>query len=182
MENKFSESYKLDEPHKFERDMKEAKEHFWEIAKTRVRIHSAEEHAEFHDAHFPKNEKPTSATFVLDRVSTEGDDPEKGISGFEISINKDYFGEEYADLIPYAIEHEIYEAWLYSKRGLRAKSIKQGHLMARLHQVEMAMEDGKAEKMLAFYIGKEPDLKSEFEAAYEKIKRKIQTEKSSPRS
>ncbi|MDP3729871.1 MAG: hypothetical protein Q8R26_03990 [bacterium] len=158
--------------------MKEAKRRFWEMAKTRVRMHSAEEHAEFHAAHFPKDEMPTSTAFVMEIGHTEGDDPEKGVLGLEISVNKDFFGEENTDLIPYAIEHEIYEAWVSSKRGLRAKDLKEGHLLARMHQVEMAMKDGKAEKLLNFYISKNKNLKEEFEEAYEKAKKKILVKKS----
>lgn len=166
-----SESYELENPHFLERNMKEAKANFWAFARSRTHVDTYEEHAKFHDAHFLKNIVPTSAAGVFERGSTEGDDPEKGILAMEISVNKDFFGEEYADLIPYAIEHEIYEMWVQAKRGLRVSGDKP-HFLARMHQIEMAMKDGKAERLIQFYCSKMPRIKGEFEEAFNRVKNK----------
>lgn len=161
----------LEEPYKIDRNLREAKTQFWEFAKSRVSLDSQEEHETFHKKHFPDNEKPSSAAFVLERGFTrDSDDPEKGVLGFKISINKDFYGKEYADLIPYAIEHEVYEAWIHAKRGWNPASTKQGHLLARKHQLKMAMIDGKAERLVKFYIERTPSLREEFEDAYRRVK------------
>jgi hypothetical protein len=76
------------------------------------------------------------------------------------------------DLIPYAIEHEIYEAWLWSKRGYIAQNSETNHLLARRKQFEAAMKDGKAEKLLDFYKKINPEITSELEYAYRKTRSK----------
>jgi hypothetical protein len=98
---------------------------------------------------------------------------EKWVIALEISINRDFFGEEHADLIPYAVEHEIYESWLWAKRGFHhPESSEVNHLLARRRQFEMAMKDGKAEKLLNFYKDKSPESASELQYAYERAKEK----------
>jgi len=168
-----TESFKsesLKNPREIDRNFQKAKQEFWELAQSRINIDTQEQHEVFHEAYFPKDEIPTSAAFaLLPGYSKNSTDQEKAILEFEISINKDFFGDEYADLIPYAIEHEIYEAWLHAKRGWNPQTIKQGHLLARKYQLKKAMADGKAERLVDFYIKKFPHLKDEFEDAYERV-------------
>lgn len=161
----------------FSRDMRKAKSDFWEFAKTRVRMHSTEQAAEFNTKYFPPNEKPSSAAGFIHRCWTKGADPEMGIASYEISINSDYYGVEYADLVPYALEHEIYEGWLRSKRGVRVNSREKAHVLARRHQMRLAMRDGKAEREIDFYVNRIPTLKSEFEDAYKKAAKKLKIRK-----
>ena len=159
----------LEDPHVIDRNFKEAKSQFWEFAKSRVKLVSQEDHEAFHKEYCPENEVPTDAIFALQKgISKNSDDPEKAVLGLEINVNRDFYGEEYADLIPYAIEHEIYEAWLHSKRGYNPT--KKEHSLARRHQIRMAMKDGKAERLVKFYSEKIPSLKEEFENTYHRIK------------
>ena len=161
------------EVHKLDRDMSVAKRDFDKYARSHVVIDSADQHAEFHQKHFPANVLPSSAAFKVQKVWAEGDDPERGIIGFHASVNKDFFGEEYADLIPFAIDHEVYEAWLRVKRGLNA-TLTQAHLLARMRQIENAMKAGKAERLVSFYSEKLPELKQEFEEMYKRVKKRQQ--------
>lgn len=167
-ESNLSERFILEDPHVFERDLKEAKIEFWEFARARVHLDSHEEHTAFHDEYFPQDVVPTSAAFVLESGQSLDEDSEKGLMSFDISINKDFFGKEYADLIPYAIEHEIYEAWLRSKRGFHP-SAHQAHLLARMHQVRLAMKDGKVERLIEFYGNTLPEVKEEFVEAHKRV-------------
>ena len=163
--------FTLEEPHVIDRNFKEAKSRFWELAKSRVKLASQEEHEAFHKEHCPDNEVPTDAIFILQKgISENSDDPEKAVLGLEININKDFFGEVYADLIPYVVEHEIYEAWLHSKRGYNPTNKE--HALARRRQIKMAMRDGKAERLVKFFSEKLPSLKEEFEDAYQRIREK----------
>lgn len=91
----------------------------------------------------------------------------------EISINKDFFGEKYKDLIPHAIEHELYEIWLGVKKGVKPKTLKTMHTMARQRQFDLAMADGKAEKLLFFYLYKNLGSAGELLNAYNKAKKRI---------
>ena len=124
---------------------------------------------------FGPNWEISSAVYVIGygRQSGEADDPEKLVTGLEISINQDFFGEENKDLIPYAVEHEIFEAWMWSKRGISPWSTRTNHLLARRRQFEMAMRDGKAEKLRNFYRKVNPEFTSEIDYAYEVAQRKV---------
>ena len=96
-----------------------------------------------------------------------------------IAINENAFtinGEDYTDLIPYSIEHEIYEAWLTLDKGWRL-NLKERHLLARRKQYEIAMRDGKAERLLEFHNKNNIALKDEYEYAYQKALQKYKLNK-----
>ena len=108
----------------------------------------------------------------MKKTSREESDPDKWITALEISVNTDFFGQENADLIPYAVEHEVMEAWMWSKRGISPQDSHNKHLLARRRQFEMAMKDGKAERLLSFYKKASPRSESELQYAYDKAKTK----------
>ena len=153
MEVKVPESAELKKPHHVGRDIIEAKKSFYKLAKSRITLRSRGEHIAFEKEVFGEDWALSSAVFVLaPGTSGSKNDLEKWVVALEISINKDFFGKENKDLIPYAVEHEVFEAWMRSKRGISPQSSKINHLLARRKQLEMAMKDGKAEKLLAFYM------------------------------
>ena len=145
----------LEEPHKVEGTPKESRQSFYELAKSRVRLVSQDEHLKFEKDIFGPDWGSCSAIYIIDTSDkiAEGQQ-ERWLKVLDISVNKDAFiygGEDYSDLIPYAVEHEIYEAWLWTKKGYQPKNSRINHLLARRRQFEMAMKDGRAEKLLEYY-------------------------------
>lgn len=171
MEVKVPDTSRLEKPHIVGRDMIEARKSFWELAQSRIVYRNQQEHIAFEKAVYGPNWENSSAVYVLSRgASGEGDNPDKWVTALEISINKDFFGQDNADLIPYAVEHEVLEAWMWSKRGISPQNSHTNHLLARRRQFEMAMKDGKAEKLLLFYKKVNPESESELQYAYDKAK------------
>jgi len=163
----------LEKPHLMGRDISEARESFYALAKSRVTFRSQEEHVDFEKRVFGDDWEISSAVYVLSTGSSgEPTNLERWVTGLEISINKDFFGEENKDLISYAIEHEVYEAYLWAKRGYQPQSAHTNHMLARIKQFDMAMRDGKAEKLLTFYKKVNPESASELQYAYDKVKRR----------
>lgn len=173
----------LENPHHIGRDIIEAKKSFWELAQSRTHYRTQEEHIAFEKSVFGDDWQVSSAVYVNSSGwSGDESDPEQWITGLEISINKDFFGEENKDLIPYAVEHEVFEAWMWLKRGIKTQSAQANHLLARRRQFEMAMKDGKAEKLRDFYKQVIPEFSSELDYAYDVAKRKTKPNESSNNS
>ncbi len=168
------ESSELDKPYLIGRDVVEAKESFYELAKQRITYRSEDDHIKFEKSVFGHDWEKSSAVYVLSRKGLNVGENERRIwvTGLEISINTDFFGEDNKDLIPYAIEHEIYEMWLWTKPGISPQSSETNHLLARRRQVEMALKDGKAEKLISFYKELNPLFADELDYAYKVAQRK----------
>lgn len=168
------ESARLGVLHHIDNDMIEAKKSFWELAKSRITYRSQAEHLAYQKLIFGEDyNNVNTAVYVCAPVAyQEGDSVEKWVAGLEISINKDIFGDDYQDLIPYAVEHEIFEAWLSCKRGLQPKTLQEKHLLARRRQLEMAMADDNADRLLDFYKALDPGLSPELDYAYSVAERK----------
>jgi len=169
---------RLETPHQVEGSPKESKQSFYELAHSRTRYCTQEEHLKFEKEVWGDDWQVSSAMYVIDRndgIATNQDE-ETFVNALDISINKDFFqfeGEDYSDLIPYAVEHEIYELCLYAKRGYRVQNSQSRHLLARKRQFEMAMRDGKAERLLEFYKKRNNLVGDELEYTYNKILQQI---------
>jgi len=180
MEINIPESSNLEQPHLIGKDILEARRSFWELAKSRIVYRNQQEHIDFEKTVFGPDHHVSSAIYVLQAKNIgEGDNFQRWVKALEISVNVDFFGEEYKDLIPYAIEHEIYEAWIGVKRGMSPKEINTGHLLARRRQFRMAMTDGKAEKLLKFYKQVNLDTEDELQQAYDKAQKHMAANNSS---
>jgi len=173
MEGKLPEYSKLEKPHKVEGLPTEQKKSFYEMAKERVRIVGAEEHASFEQDMYGLSQYPAAVYIVSNRKDVIEGKVENFVDALDINVNKDFFfvdKEDYTDLIPYAVEHEVYEAWLWSKRGHQPSNSTTRHLLARIKEVECAFKDGKAERMLEFYKRKMNNgTGEEFDFAYQKV-------------
>lgn len=168
----------LTTPYKVEGIIWESKKSFYELALKRVRYLSANEHIRFEKDVFWDDYEISTAVYILDRnnVITSEWDEEIFVNALDISVNKDAFylnGEDYTDLIPYAVEHEIYEIWLFTKKGLRVQNSKMRHLLARRRQFEMAHKDWKIDRLMDFYKKINNTIDTELEYAYRKAKQKI---------
>jgi len=167
----------LEKPHKVEGTPKESRESFYELTKSRVKLVSQEEHLKFEKDIFGHDWKWSSAVYVIDKSDeTTEEQQERWLKALDISVNKDFFvqgGEDYSDLIPYAVEHEIYESWMWTKKGYQPKNSRINHLLARRRQFEMAMKDGKAERLLEFYKRVNHSFGDELDYAYQKALKKF---------
>ncbi len=175
---KHPESSYLPEPHKIEGSPKEAKEHFYEMARTRIVYVTKEEMVEFGKQETGEDESTTTGLYIrLPREKTTKEGVEKWIDGLQIVINKDAFqqdGKDFSDLIPYAVEHELYELWVKSKKGKSIQRTDKAHLLARQRQVELALRDKKLDKMIEFYTTLNPEYAQELDYARKKAERKSQ--------
>jgi len=168
---------KLEEPFNLEGLPSEVKKSFYELAESRTRVVSQDEHFQFEREVFGDDWQPSSAVYV---TSTEQHKTDRGeetrLNGLDISINRDFFTDgnrDYSDLIQYAVEHEIFEAWLSVKPGYQTKDPQKNHLLARVRQFEIAMKDGKAEKLLEFYKTRNHLTGNELDYAYKKASKRM---------
>jgi len=104
MEFKFPESSIVNEPHKIEEPMKEAKKSFYELAKGKVRYLSQDEIQKWHKETTGRDNYITTASYILNYKTnvTEEGDFQKWINNLEIVVNEDTFrigGKDYTDLI-----------------------------------------------------------------------------------
>jgi len=155
----------------------EARTRFFEMAKSRVILLSEKEYKERLINFFKDDSKYPIAFLFVDNIdkkySKEESQKERSISSFRIYVNKDIFDitgdENYGDLIPYIIEHEIYEAWLYVKNGYRS-SEGLVHGLVRRRVFSLAEKDRKAERLLEFLCKIRPQNREELNNIYKKIK------------
>ena len=167
----------LKEPFRLEGLPGEVKKSFYELARSRVRVVPQDEHFQFERDIFGDDWQQSSAVYI---TSTEQHKTDRGeearLNGLDVSINRDFFIDgngDYSDLIPYAVEHEIFEAWLSVKPGYQTKDPQKNHLLARVRQFEMAMEDGVAEKLLEFYKRRNHLVGNELDYTYQKASKKM---------
>lgn len=115
----------------------------------------------------------------------------KRINNPVIYVNKDAFltgNEDYSDLMPIVIRHEIAELWTYAKTGFslspkpptmdEEKRKVVGHGLALRKEYEYAFELGKADRYLQFVINQADNLPyyvvAENQEAYELAKERRQ--------
>ena len=173
---KHPESLYLPKPYKIEGAPKEAKERFYEMAKSRIVYLTKDEMIKFGEQATGEDESSTTGLYVrLSRKEVVDGNIDKWIDGLQIAINKDAFqidGQDFSDLIPYAVEHELYELWVKSKKGVSVQKTEKAHLLARRKQAEMALRDGKLDRMIEFYTSLNPEYAKELEYAREKARQK----------
>lgn len=92
------------------------------MARSRIHHATREEMADFGRRTSGRDESETTALYIrLPREKMISESIEKWIDGLQIVVNKDAFirdDEDFSDLIPYAVEHELYELWVKSKPGM----------------------------------------------------------------
>ena len=154
MKNNPWESSLIKPPHKVEGAPKEARESFYELAKNRIKYLNRKEYLEWVDVPYEYKWVYSSPAMNIINAETvkEEDNLEKWVDRLEIAVNKDAFKineKDYSDLIPFVAEHEIYEAWLTSKKGA-ASTLERGkkHLLAQRRAFFLAEEQGLGDKFL----------------------------------
>lgn len=173
----------LDKPHKIEDPSTESKLSFFDLAKSRVQMLPEEEYCRFEQEVFGDTHPKNTGMFVLSSRTEQRllpflprkKTPKEFVDALDIKVNQDAFivdELDYSDLVPYTIEHEVYEAWVSSKVGYQPKDGQTSHLLARRKQFEAAMADGKAERLLEFCVKFNPANSEEFQAAYDNALKK----------
>lgn len=170
----------------------QTRESFYELARSRVGYFSARECLEIGQQCFGvEADFGISAFFLYDSKSLRRLISDKqpswsslksslALTAFYIVINRDFFcgrGKDFGDLIKYAVEHEVREAWLVLKPGVCSTNDEAQHLLARRHQLFLAHRDGQAERLLSFYKKYTRGYEVEFEMAYQHACKKLERER-----
>lgn len=127
------------------------KEHFWEIAKARTLFLSTPEYVAYRTktvgvvSHNYREENATVITWTGYDYNNEF-----VLKGMEIAINEGSYISGSKDLIKYAHEHEICEAWLILNRNGRYPDFDVPHLVARKHEFRCAVADGNGLRLLKY--------------------------------
>lgn len=189
MEYKFSESANLKKPYKIEGNMLEAKKSFYELVKDRVRILNSREFSSWVDklSGFGKTDNfKKYPAFVLcwpKYGKNRKGEFDKFLTALEIVINRDSFcieEKDYSDIIPFVVEHEIFEIWLSTKKGfgdgkIGEEDIHRKHLLALRREFLLAEQDGLAEKVFEWRMKIDPSKEREYKDAWENAKKKIKS-------
>ena len=102
---------------------------------------------------------------------------EKYVNALSIWICKEHFLlpellQDFSDLIPVVIEHELWETWINARWGLWLKDLRKRHLLARRKELQFAVQNG-LDKRLFTFMATSSSLKEEYEYASSKIRRTI---------
>lgn len=171
MEINLPETSILLKPHKVEGSMVEAKESFYDLAKSHIRYLTSQEIVEWHKKISGRKNYLTTASYIVSRKSdvSEGGDFEKWVDALEIVVNKDVAiinGEDFSDCIPFIVEHDIYEAWLSAKKGaVTSLDVGKKHLLARRREFLIAEQQSLGEKLHRFQIAVDPANRKEYDEA-----------------
>ncbi len=181
MEIKCPESSIINDPHKIEGPMKEAKKSFYELAGRKVKYLSWDEIQKWHKETTGRDCYVTTASYILGcntNVTEEGDF-EKWINNLEIVVNKDVFtinGKDFSDIIPFILEHDIYEAWLSAKKGVASGlDVSKKHMLARRREFLLATEQGLGDKLFEFQMAINPGNEAEYRYALEYAKKRTKS-------
>ena len=161
-----------------EKPRKMCKEKFYELARSNVRFVSEKESKQiFYKASDDDLKREVGDNFVpcpffyMTVITEKGD---RKLESLDIVINKDFFqraDEDFTDILPYAIEHEIYEAWLCFVYG---SEFNKAHYLARRKEVKLAVKDQKIERLHLFYLLIHPNFALEVEKEYNKLTKQTQ--------
>jgi hypothetical protein len=175
--------FKLPKPVKMDGNIHESKTIFYDLARSRIRYQTWEENIAWQKK-YRGSQIGTSATYIIGLKDTVGSDEkvEKWIDKLAIVINKGLIdelgqrlGEDFTSIIPYIIEHELYESWLSAKRGAgQSLEVSNKHILAIRRQYLLATQDGLADKLLRFSIAMNPSTEEECRSAMEYAQRRLQ--------
>ncbi len=169
------ESSFINPPHEVEGTPKEARASFYELAKDKIKYLTKEETEKWiSKVAEPEIPIKTGAAIMRARKTK---DFKKWVKNLEIIVNKDAFNrdrKDYSDLIPFVVEHEIYEAWLTAKKGVGFElGLDKQHLLARRRQYLLAEQAGLGDKIFEWHMKANPSQKEEYEYALRYAKKQL---------
>jgi len=159
--------------------VKEAKKSFYDLAKDKIKYLSHDEVSEWNKKSSGRENYLTNASYIIiySTKATEEGDVEKWIDGLEIIVNQDAFNlndKDYSDLMPFVLEHEIYEAWLCAKKGVASSyDIDKKHLLARRREYLLAEQQGLGEKLFEYNMAIDPANEEQCKYALQSAKKKL---------
>lgn len=164
MRKKIPEIPYIHPPYEVEGPPKQARKSFYEFAKNRIKYLTNEEIVKWNKDRGGDQEQKRlepALYFISAGGRGEGDNLEKWVSNLEIVVNKDAFkiqGKDYSDLIPFVLEHEIYETWLNVKKGAGSTiDTKKQHILAHRKAFLLAEQQGLGGKFLEWIKLLDPD-------------------------
>ena len=174
--------FKLEKPVKMSGLIPEDKSVFYDLAKSRIKYQTREENMAWQKK-YRGMQGETTATYFIGFNNSVGNDErvEKWVDKLTVVINKGVvdelsqrLGEDFTSIIPYIVEHDIYEAWLSAKRGAgQSLEVSDKHLLARRHEFLLATQDGLADKLFKFQMAVNPSSEEEYKSAIEYAQRRL---------
>jgi len=174
---KLLESAILDRPFKIEGPIRQAKKAFYDLARTRIKYLTKDEVIEWNQK-TSGEDHITNASFIIGtRVEPRIGFIDKWVTVLEIVIFKDGFnlyGIDYSCLIPLAIEHEIYEAWLGAKIGVASNLTEyMKHLLACRREYFLACRAGVGEVLFQYDMACNPNNEAVYRYAWQAAVRRL---------
>lgn len=175
-------SSEISPPFELKESMNESKKSFYDLAKSRVRYLNSKKFSDWvYEVTGNRDlEKGIALNLNWPKIIEEDGIEKKIVENLEIVVNKDTFhldGIDYKDIIPFVVEHEIYESWLSAKKGILGErfdrdDINLKHQLALRREIELAEGVGLAEKLIEWISKVRPDQESEYREVLEIVRRK----------
>lgn len=174
--------FKLEKPVIMSGLIPEDKSFFYDLAKSRIMYQTRRENRAWQKKY---RDMPgeTTATCVVAFFNSIGIDGgvEKWVDKLTIVVNGGLIDklsrkldEDFTSIIPYIVEHDVYEAWLSAKRGAgQSLEVSDKHLLARRREFLLATQDGLAERLFSFLMAVNPASEEECRNAMEYAQRRL---------
>lgn len=146
---------------KIKGDINQFTRKYYILAKNKVKIVNSKDYYDFEEKYFGDKKGITASYNISYEGIEENNFMKMKIKNLQIILNRDSFtldGEDYSDLIPYIIEHEIFESLLFVKPGYKTRDLDKNHLLARKRQYSLAKQDGKLDRLFEFHKKISPNL------------------------
>jgi len=178
-----SESY-LAKPYTLLHDQTKARIDFFQFARSRIRYVAPKEFNNL--VTYTCESIDSSATYGCGYAVYERSDThwftqsesgmERHVKALSIWIVPEHFkppfeSEDFSDLIPITIEHELWELWINLRHDSLVPDVKRRHLFARCNEYEYALRIGKADRLLLFMLR---DCSPSFREQYEYARRRAE--------
>lgn len=176
--------YELKQPVELNDSLPEDRTYFYELAESSIEYQTREQNRKWVQKYFDGNGvNEVVASFILG--VGQGSDSKNGnkklIHGLKFVVNQGFFedasvllGENCVDLIPYVMEHEIFEAWLIAKNGYGQNLTKsERHLLATRREYLLAEKDSMGNKLYRFSLLAYPKDKEENLGGLEYAKKRL---------
>ena len=164
--------FELEKPVSLKGSISEDRTLFYDLAKERIEYQSRDENKGWWEKLSGKKGVETVATYVIgaNNTVTESGNLERYVETLKIVVNRGIFeevseilGEDFTDLIPYVVEHDVYEAWLSAKRGAgQSLDTNTKHKLARRREFYLAEKAGLGDKLLKFQMAVNPNSEEEY--------------------
>ncbi|MFZ1721882.1 MAG: hypothetical protein WAU07_05250 [Microgenomates group bacterium] len=174
--------FKLESPVKMSGLIREDKLVFYELAKSRIKYQTREENVAWQKKYLGIQGETTATYFVGFYNSVVTDERvEKWVNKLTIVVNQGVIDElsqrsqeDFTNIIPFIVEHDVYEAWLSVKKGTGANlDAGNKHLLARRREFLLATQDGLQDRLFNFHMAVNPGSEQEYRDAMEYAQKRL---------